>query len=86
MHNVDTQCTVEGREEAEVKQKKKKRFLHLTKIPLRVCTTERLHFHFSLSCIGKEMATHSSILAWRIPGTEEPSGLPSMGLHRVGHD
>ena len=34
----------------------------------------------------KEMATHSSILAWRIPGTEEPGGLPSMGLHRVGHD
>ena len=32
------------------------------------------------------MATHSSILAWRIPGTEEPSGLPSMGSHRVGHD
>ena len=34
----------------------------------------------------KEMATHSSILAWRIPGTEEPGGLPSMGSHRVGHD
>ena len=34
----------------------------------------------------KEMATHSSILAWRIPGTAEPGGLPSMGLHRVGHD
>ena len=34
----------------------------------------------------KEMATHSSVLAWRIPGTEEPGGLPSMGLHRVGHD
>ena len=97
-------------------------------------TTERLHFHFSLSCIGegngnplqcsylenprdggacwaavygvaqsrtqlsdftftfhfhtleKEMATHSSVLAWRIPGTEEPVGLPSMGSHRVGHD
>ena len=96
--------------------------------------TERLHFHFSLSCIGegngnplqcsclknprvggawwatvhgvakswtrlsnftftfhfhaleKEMATHSSILAWRLPGTEEPVGLPSMGSHRVGHD
>ena len=32
------------------------------------------------------MATHSSILAWRIPRTEEPSGLPSMGSHRVGHD
>ena len=97
-------------------------------------TTERLHFHFSLSCIGegndnqlqysclenpmdggawwaavhgvaesrtrlrdftftfhfpaleKEMATHSSVVAWRIPGTGEPGGLPSMGLHRVGHD
>ena len=96
--------------------------------------TERLHFHFSLSCIGegngnplqcsclenprnrgswwaavygvtqsrtrlsdftfnfhfhaleKEMATHSSVLAWRIPGTEGPGGLPSMGSHRVGHD
>ena len=34
----------------------------------------------------KEMETHSSILAWKIPGTEEPGGLPSMGLHRVGHD
>ena len=32
------------------------------------------------------MATHSSILAWRIPGTEEPAGLPSMGSHRVGYD
>ena len=96
--------------------------------------TERLHFHFSLSCIGegngnplqcaclenpmdrgalgaivhgvaksrtrlsdftftfhfhalgKEMATHSSVLAWRIPGTAGPGGLPSMGSHRVGHD
>ena len=34
----------------------------------------------------KEMATHSSVLAWRIPGMGEPSGLPSMGSHRVGHD
>ena len=32
------------------------------------------------------METHSSVLAWRIPGTEEPGGLPSMGSHRVGHD
>ena len=32
------------------------------------------------------MTTHASILAWRIPGTEEPGGLPSVGLHRVGHD
>ena len=97
-------------------------------------TTERLHFHFSLSCIGegngnplqcsclenprdggawwaaiygvaqsqtrlsdftftfhfhalgKEMASHSRVLAWRIPGTAGPGGLPSMGSHRVGHD
>ena len=47
-------------------------------------TTERLHFHFH--ALEKEMATHSSILAWRIPGTGEPGGLPSMGSHRVGHD
>ena len=40
----------------------------------------------SESFLEKEMATHSSTLAWRIPGTEEPSGLPSMGSHRVGHD
>ena len=43
-----------------------------------------LTFHFHE--LEKEMATHSSILAWRIPGTEEPGGLPSMGLQRVGHD
>ena len=48
--------------------------------------TEQLHFHFLLSCIGEEMATHSSVLAWRIPGTGEPGGLPSVGSHGVGHD
>ena len=36
--------------------------------------------------LEKEMATHSSVLAWRIPGTVEPGGLPSIGLHKVGHD
>ena len=36
--------------------------------------------------VQKEMATYSSVLAWRIPGTGEPGGLPSMGSHRVGHD
>ena len=45
--------------------------------------TERLHFHFSLE---KEMATHSSVLAWSIPGTGEPGELPSMGSHRVEHN
>ena len=44
--------------------------------------TFTFHFHG----LEKEMATHSSVLAWRIPGTGEPGGLPSMGLHRVGHD
>ena len=44
--------------------------------------TFTFHFH----ALEKEMATHSSVLAWRMPGTGEPSGLPSMGSHRVGHD
>ena len=44
--------------------------------------TFTFHFH----ALKKEMATHSSVLAWRIPGTGEPGGLPSMGSHRVGHD
>ena len=48
--------------------------------------TERLHFHFHFHALEKEMATHSSVPAWRIPGTGEPSWLPSMGSHRVGHD
>ena len=45
---------------------------------------ERLHFHFYV--LEKEMATDSSVLVWRILGMSEPGGLPSMGLHRVGHD
>ena len=44
--------------------------------------TFTLHF----PALEKEMATHSSVVAWRIPGTGEPGGLPSMGSHRVGHD
>ena len=43
-----------------------------------------LFFHFH--ALEKEMATHSSVLAWRIPGMREPGGLPSMGSHRVGHN
>ena len=44
--------------------------------------TFTFHFH----ALEKEMATHSSVLAWRIPGTGEPGGLLSVGSHRVGHD
>ena len=44
--------------------------------------TFTFHFH----ALEKEMATHASVLAWRIPGTRDPGGLPSMGPHRVGHD
>ena len=44
--------------------------------------TFTFHFH----ALERDMATHSSVLAWRIPGTEEPGGLPSVGSHRVGHD
>ena len=44
--------------------------------------TFTFHFH----ALEKEMATHSSVLAWRIPGSGEPGGLPSMGPHKVRHD
>jgi len=44
--------------------------------------TFTFHFH----ALEEEMATHSSVLAWRIPGTAGPGGLPSMGSHRVGHN
>ena len=44
--------------------------------------TFTFHFH----ALEKEMANHSSVLAWRIPGMGEPGGLPSLGSHRVGHD
>ena len=47
-------------------------------------TRQWLRFHFN--ALEKEMATHSSVLAWRILGTAEPGGLPSMGSYRVRHD
>ena len=55
------------------------------------CNAGNIGDSISIPGFGKfswrnEMATHSSILAWRIPGTEESGGLQSMGLHRVGHD
>ena len=45
-----------------------------------------LTFTFPFHALENEMATHSSVLAWKIPGTGEPGGLPSLGLHRVRHD
>ena len=52
-------------------------------------SSERLSdftFTFHFHALEKEMAPHSSVLAWRIPGTGKPDGLPSLGSHRVGHD
>ena len=49
-------------------------------------TTEQLHFHFSLSCIGEGNGNPLQCSCLRIPGMGEPGGLPSMGLHRVSHD
>ena len=59
---------------------------------LHICVSECGHgrddftFTYQFHALEKEMASHSSVLAWRIPGTGEPGGLPSMGSHRVGHD
>ena len=63
-------------------------FIHecLTTIDLFSPSVSLLFFLEVVLALEKEMATHSSILAWRIPGTEEPSGLLSMGSHRAGHD
>ena len=58
-------------------------WFHIHRFNLNLSTfTFTFHFH----ALEKEMATHSSVLAWRIPGTEEPRGLTSVGSHRVGHD
>ena len=53
---------------------------------LRVGHDSDFTFTFHFHVLEKEMATHSSVLAWRIPGRAEPGGLPSVGSHRVGHD
>ena len=49
-------------------------------------TTEGVQFHFHFHALEKEMATHSSVFAWKIPGMEEPGRLQSVGLLRVGHN
>ena len=53
---------------------------------LRVGHDSNFTYTFHFNALEKEMATHSSVLAWRIPGTGEPGGLLSMGSHRVRHD
>ena len=53
---------------------------------LNKCIYKLKTFSFHFHALEKEMATHSSVLGWRIPGTGEPGGLPSMALRRVGHD
>ena len=53
---------------------------------LLISSMNNFTFTFHFHALEKEMATHSSVLAWRIPGTGEPGRLPSMGSHRVGHD
>ena len=53
---------------------------------LNLITSQSFTFTFHFYALEKEMATHCSVLAWRIPGMGEPGGLPSMGSHRVGHD
>ena len=58
------------------------RFFNVYLFKSRTRLSNFFHFH----ALEKEMATHSGILAWRIPGTVEPSGLPSVGSHRIGHD
>ena len=52
----------------------------------RIVTTNSNNCEGLTVILEKEMATHASVLAWRIPGMGEPGGLPSMGSHRVGHD
>ena len=60
--------------------------LHITKKDTTINTMVGQKMNRQLTNKQALLKTHSSILAWRIPGTEEPSGLPSMGSHRVGHD
>ena len=66
-----------------------KRFMYVCLCPWVAKRQTRLSdftFTFRFHALEKEMATHSSVLAWRIPGMGESGGLPSVGLHRVGHD
>ena len=56
------------------------------RVTLRETRLSTFTFTFHFHALEKEMATHSSVLAWRLPGTGEPGGLPFVGSHRVRHD
>ena len=60
--------------------------MYFTSVPKSQTRLSDFTFTFHSRALEKKMATHSSVLAWRIPGTWEPGGLPCMGSHRVGHD
>ena len=62
------------------------RWMNLEPIESEVSQKEKDKYHILTHILEKEMVTHSTVLALRIPGTGEPGGLPSMGSHRVGHD
>ena len=66
--------------QAYLKEEEKNQIHNLT-LQLKQLEKEEMRNHME-----KEMATHSNILSWRIPGMEEPGGLPTVGLHRVGHN
>ena len=68
----------------EAMQEQHKNIKQLGRVKTESLTFQEHEFHFH--ALEKEMATHSSVLAWRIPGTAEPGGLPSLGSHRFGHD
>ena len=72
--------------EIPIHRKTNTALFHLSEVYKLVRLTEAEIRVVVARCSEKEMATHSSILAWRIPWTEEPGGLPSVGSHRVGHD
>ena len=61
-------------------------FLKIAKNHDKSCCTPKTNTTLLINYAEKAMATHSSTLAWKIPGTREPGGLPSVGSHRVGHD
>ena len=78
------QCLVYNQIRSDQSLSRVRLFAYYTHLINTFWTELKFTFHFR--ALEKEMATHSSILAWRIPETGEPGGLPSMGSHRVGHD